>query len=78
MGLATPALDEPELLEAGRPAADTPIGENNPQNLANTAWAMATRAGEDTELLMAARRAAQLEKKQGPEGEEAANENAKH
>ncbi len=42
------------------------------------AWAMATLAVEDSELLVPARRAAQLVKKQGPEGEEAANENAKH
>ena len=64
--------------EVARRAAATHIWEGNPQNLANTAWALATLAVEDSELLVAARRAAQLVKKQGPECEEAANENAKH
>ena len=40
--LATPAVEDAELLLAVRPAAVLHIWEFNPQNLANTAWALAT------------------------------------
>ena len=46
--MATLALEEPKLLQAGRPAAGEPNGEVTPQKLANTAWAVATLAVEAT------------------------------
>ena len=48
-----------ELLAAVRLAAVSPIGECNPQELANTTWALATLVLEETELLEAGRPAAE-------------------
>ena len=50
-----------------RPAADTPIGGSNPQNLANTVRAKATLAVEDSELLVTERPAAPQAKKRQSE-----------
>ena len=65
--MAKLAVEETELLQAVRPAADTPIGESNPQGLANTARAKATLAVEGTELLVAERPAAPQAKKRQSE-----------